>query len=75
MGRAPTLPEVTDIAGLGAVIGPPTFNIYSARDGGIAGLGVAFDCAWDEEHQLGLQTLGVEVVEFGDGDVGGHIVE
>jgi hypothetical protein len=71
----PALPDVMDVAGLGAVIGPPTIHVYSNEKGGLGGIGFAFDCAWDEEHQLSVSTLGTEVLEIGDGSVAGHIVE
>jgi hypothetical protein len=73
----PALPVVDDIGGLAAVIGPPTIHILdNVKDPGAAAeIAFAFDCAWDEEHQLGVLTFGGEVIEVGDGSVAGHIRE
>jgi hypothetical protein len=71
----PALPEVHDVAGLGAVIGPPTIHVRRPGANGVREIGFAFDCAWDEEHQLGLVWCDGEITEFGDGNVSGFIVE
>ena len=71
----PTLPEIHDVAGLGAVIGPPTIHVWGAVKGGVGEIAFAFDCAWDEEHQLGLLWCDGEITDFGDGNVAGFIIE
>ena len=52
-----------------------TIHIGGDLKGGIGAIGFAFDCAWDEEHKLGLRWDKGEVVELGDGNVAGFIVE
>jgi hypothetical protein len=71
----PVLPDVSDAAGLSAVIGPPTIHVWGSAQGGVGEIAFAFDCAWDEEHQLGLVWSDGEITAFGDGNEAGFIVE
>ena len=61
------MPEISKPADLTRLIRPQGIHILKDAKDGLAEVGFAFACKWDEEHGLGVLTHKGQVIQVGDG--------
>lgn len=62
------MPHIDDADGLRPLIGLYNVLVLPVARDGIAYVGFALDCTWDEEHQLGVLAHGSRVLTVGSAD-------
>ncbi len=71
------MPAIEDVDGLRPLIGLYNVLVLPVAKDGVAYVGFALDCTWDEEHQLGVLTHRSRVLTVGSADASfdGHAAE
>ena len=63
------LPKDIDTADLKSMMSLAQVHIHTITKNDIAYIGYEFEYIWEEEHGLGILTLGNEIIEIGSADV------
>jgi hypothetical protein len=63
------LPTLTRVEDLPRVMTLTHITVHQISNKGVPYVGYQFECAWDEEHALGVLMTGTRVVEIGGADV------
>lgn len=61
--------DIPEVTGLGSRICVDAIVIQAAEKDGLAYVGFAFDCDWDPEHECGVLTHGLDIIQIGHADV------
>lgn len=62
------MPVLRNLSDLKSLIGLSTLHILKAEKDGQAYVGFEFGCTWEEEHGLGVMSLGGQIVDVGSAE-------